>query len=164
MPPRPDTAWRTYLVDHLTGSDTAFVVVTRLARTAKGTPAGDLCAWLHPQLASERDLLAAMIVGAGGRVSRLSPKRLASYATGAVAQVLAGGTPGDLALFRTVESLAIAVQGKRLLWRAAAARARTTARHEVRRFRDLEQDALTQWKRIEALREALVRATFTSQR
>jgi hypothetical protein len=46
---------------------------------------------------------------------------MAGRATGNALRVVAGGTPGDLSLFRTLETLAMGVQGKRCLWRAAQA-------------------------------------------
>jgi hypothetical protein len=152
-------AWRTYLIDHLSGSDAATAVVAKLARSHAGTREGDVCAWLLPQLHAERDMVRSLIAR-DVTGSALSSKRLAGHASGAAAQALAGGQPGDIALFRTFETLCIGVQGQRLLWRAARERLPQDA-HEARaQFDRLERAAIEQWERLDACRLALVAQTF----
>jgi hypothetical protein len=88
-----------------------------------------------------------------------SAKRLAGRATGTALRVVAG-VPGDLSLFRTLEALAIGVQGKRCLWRAAQAPIALPPPPGGRSFAELEADAVRQWETIEEYRRSLVPATF----
>jgi hypothetical protein len=72
----------------------------------------------------------------------------------------AGGDAGDMALFRTLEALAIGVQGKRLMWRALHALGpdlKMPGRHSPA---GLEATAVRQWEAIEERRQALVARTF----
>ena len=75
-------------------------------------------------------------------------------------RVVAGGAPGDLSLFRTLEALAIGVQGKRCLWRAAQALVALPHPPGRRSFVELEADAVRQWETIERHRRSLVPRTF----
>ncbi|MBA2355059.1 MAG: hypothetical protein H0V80_10370 [Acidobacteria bacterium] len=72
---------------------------------------------------------------------------------------MAGGRPGELSLFRTIESLSIAVQGKRLLWRTAL-QCVPEGDENRQRFEELERAAGRQWERVEACRLSLAAATF----
>ena len=92
---------------------------------------------------------------------RLSIKRIAGRATGTVLQVVSGGQPGDLSLFRTIEALAIGVQGKRCLWRAAQRLATYPPAPGRRSFVELEEAAVSQWQEIERYRSALALRTFS---
>jgi hypothetical protein len=162
-PARRRASWRAYLVDHLSGSDTAIAVVSKLARSHAGSREGEVCAWLLPQLQAERDIVRSLVARTGAGAA-ISSKRIAGYASGAGAQALAGGRPGELSLFRTFESLAIGVQGKRLLWRAARQRLASDAHDARARFHRLERAALEQWERLDACRLALVPPTFGAPR
>ena len=149
-------ALQAYRLDHLAGSDAAYRVVGRLQDSEAGTPLGDLCADLYTEFTIERSIVNDVLLATGG--SPTSLKRMGAKAAGHAAATLAGGAEGDLALFRTLETLAIGVQGKRLLWRAL---------HEsridpisVKSFHDLEALALDQWTRIESMRLGLVSRTL----
>ena len=74
---------------------------------------------------------------------------------------MAGGTPGELSLFRTLEALAIGVQGKRCLWRAAQALGGLPHPPGRRSFVELEADAVRQWETIERHRRSVVPGTFS---
>jgi hypothetical protein len=94
-----------------------------------------------------------------GYTSR-SAKRLAGRATGGALRVVAGGATGDLSLFRTLEALAIGVQGKRCLWRAAQTLFAPPNPPGRRSYDELEADAVRQWETIEQHRRSLVPETF----
>lgn len=162
-PARERAAWRAYLVDHLSGSDAATAVVSKLAHSHAGTREGDVCAWLLPQLHAERGIVRSLVTGTGSG-STFSSKRVAGYASGAAAQALAGGQRGEIALFRTFESLAVGVQGKRLLWRAARQRVHQDDNDGRARFDRLERAAVEQWERLDACRLSLVSSTFGAER
>jgi len=151
-------AWTTYLRDHLGGADTAIHVVDQLKHTHQGTPEGALFSSLHEQLLADREVVTELLTRLGA--SQLSIKRFAGNAAGSVLRAVAGGERGELSLFRTLEALAIGVQGKRCLWRAAQ-RLEPDLRAPGRgSFAELEADAVRQWETIEQLRLGLVPRTF----
>src|SRR5688572_2435687 len=113
------TTLATYLYDHLAGADTAIQIVQSLGDAYRGTPEGALFESLHEQFRDDRGVVEAILAELG--YTSRSGKRLAARATGSVLRAVAGGAPGSLSLFRTLEALAIGVQGKRCLWRAGQA-------------------------------------------
>ena len=154
-------ALRAYLADHLAGSDAAFAVVGRLRASQDGAAEADLFAQLHDEFAEEREIVSELMRLLGG--SPFKMKRLVGQAAGAVLQAAAGGEPGDLALFRTLESLAIGVQGKRCLWRVAQSLEPELQAPTAKTFHALEQQALDQWQQIDHCRLALASRTFAAR-
>lgn len=152
------TELHAYLRDHLSGADAAITVVERMMESHRGTSDEELFAALHREFSEERSVVTALLESLGG--SPWSLKRLIGQATGGVLQAVAGGEPGQLALFRTLESLAIGVQGKRLLWRAAQTIAPPLRAPGSRSFKDFEALALDQWERIDERRRSLALVTF----
>lgn len=148
-----------YLREHLTGSDAATKVVGRLRRSEEGTREGALFARLHDEFRGERDAVRALLNELG--YSSVSVKRLAGQVGGVLFKEAAGGRRGDAALFRTLESLAIGVQGKRCLWRALHTLAHGNDALDPRTFLDFEAQAVEQWESIEHCRRALVPHTFS---
>ena len=145
-----------YLRDHLSGADAAIHVVRRLATTYEGTADGRLFRQLADEF--ERDRAAVRVLLAQLGTSPWSPKRAAGRAAAALLDFTAGGTPGQLSLLRTLEALAIGIQGKRCMWRALQSldRARTTRVN----FVELEARALRQWEAVEERRRVLATMTF----
>jgi hypothetical protein len=150
-------ALATYLRDHLAGADTAIHTVQGLRDTHRG-PEGALFESLCEQFREDRGVVEGMLVELG--YTSRSVKRLAGRATGSTLRVVAGGAPGDLSLFRTLEALAIGVQGKRCLWRAAQALVDLPHPPGRRTFVELEADAVRQWEAIERHRRSLIPVTF----
>ena len=150
----------TYLREHLTGSDAAIQAVERLRLTHAGTQEGRLFASLFDEFREERDVVRGLLGQLGA--SALSVKRVAGQAGGRVLMFAAGGERGDLSLFRTLESLAIGVQGKRSMWRALHALLGEQPIPSARSLGGLEAMAARQWEAIEERRLALVSATFPS--
>ena len=153
------SAFAAYLHDHLTGADAAIQMVRRLRVAHRGTPEGGLFASLYEQFCEDRADVEALVADVPS--PRLSIKRIAGRATGTVLQVVSGGQPGDLSLFRTIEALAIGVQGKRCLWRAAQRLATYPPAPGRRSFVELEEAAVSQWQEIERYRSALALRTFS---
>ena len=151
-------ALATYLRDHLAGADTAIQIVRGLRDGHRGSAEGALFASLYDQFREDRGV-AERILADLGYTSR-SAKRLAGRATGSAVRVVAGGAPGELALFRTLEALAIGVQGKRCLWRAAQALVGLPHPPGRRSFAELEADAVRQWETIDRHRLSLLPETF----
>lgn len=146
-----------YLRDHLSGSDVAVRVVHRLGSTQQGTEDATLFRRLAQEFEEDRFVVRLVLtrLGATGQ----SVKRAAGQASGALLSVTAGGKPGDLSLLRTLEALAIGVQGKRCLWRALQNLHTIPLVHDAN-FVDLEAKAIRQWEAIEERRRALVARTF----
>jgi hypothetical protein len=147
-----------YLRDHLTGSDVALRVVHRLGAKHQGTEDGTLFRRLYKAFEEDRAVVRTLLtqLGASGR----SIKRAAGYASGTVLSVTAGGEPGDLSLLRTLEALAIGVQGKRCMWRALQNLRTVPSTVQGMNFVELEAKAVHQWEAIEERRRALVERTF----
>jgi hypothetical protein len=151
-----------YLRDHLTGSDAAIQVVERLRLTHAGSQEGRLFASLFDEFREEREVVRLLLEQIGAAAH--SVKRLAGQASGSVLMVASGGERGDLSLFRTLESLAIGVQGKRCMWRALQSLLGEQPIPSVRSLAGLEAMAVRQWDAIEERRLALVAATFPALR
>lgn len=147
-----------YLREHLSGSDSACLVVRRLRHAHAGSELGRLFAALAHEFREERDVVRWMLREMGA--SPRSLKRLVAQAAGPFLASLAGGRRGDPALFRTLEALAIGVQGKRLMWRALRTLPNTPT--PVRSFAELEAMAVRQWEAIERQRQSLASNTFSS--
>jgi hypothetical protein len=146
-----------YLRDHLGGADAAIHVVRRLAATHEGTADGRLFRQLSEEFEQDRATVRALLAQLG--VSARSPKRGAARASATLLRFTAGGTPGQLSLLRTLEALAIGIQGKRCMWRALQTldTARSTAQFNSM---ELEAKALRQWDAVEGRRRVLAAMTF----
>ena len=151
-------ALATYLREHLVGADTAIRIVQGLRDAYRGSSQGALFGSLYEQFRDDRSVVEGILAELG--YTSRSAKRLAGRATGSALRVVAGGAPGDLSLFRTLEALAIGVQGKRCLWRAAQTLVGLPHPAGRRSFVELEADAVRQWETIEQHRRSLVLATF----
>ena len=151
-------ALATYLREHLAGADTAIQVVQGLRDEYRGRPEGALFGSLYEQFREDRGVVEGILAELG--YTSRSAKRFAGRAAGGSLRVVAGGAPGDLSLFRTLEALAIGVQGKRCLWRAAQVLVALPHPPGRRSYVELEADALRQWEAIEQHRRSIVPATF----
>ena len=159
-PTRQRRALIAYLRDHLGGADMAIRVVHRLGSTNRGTEDGPLFRRLSKEFEEDHSVVRTLLthLGASGR----SIKRAAGFASGAVLSVPAGGEPGDLALLRTLEALAIGVQGKRCMWRALQSLRIGPSTVDGMDFVELEAKAVRQWEAIEECRRALVERTLST--
>ena len=150
-----------YLRDHLSGSDVALRVVHRLCSTQRGSADEALFRYLLKEFEEDRAVLRTVLAHLGA--SERSIKRAAGVASGSVLSLTAGGEPGDLSLFRTLEALAIGVQGKRCMWRALQNLRAVPATIHGATFADMEAKAVRQWDEIEKRRRALVERTFSGE-
>jgi hypothetical protein len=158
-PTRPEkrAALVAYLREHLSGADLAVHVVERLRRAQTTTDEGQFFKWLYEQIDADREVVKEILTTLG--VSSLSAKRLVGQTSGSVLKLMAGGSVGDLSLFRTLEALAIGIQGKRCLWRSL----QTVHGLQLppgKTLPDLESAAVHQWEAIEQRRQSLVGQTF----
>ena len=156
QPPTGSVNLQAYLLDHLAGSDAAIRVLPHLQRAVAGSAAGHMLSDLQREFEAERDTLREVLGETGSW--RLSAKRVVAGSSGLVLGALGAGQPGDVSFFRAVEGLAIGVQGKRLLWRAAQDWPGSSARRSE--FRRLEGQATDQWERLDAYRRQIIPTTF----
>ena len=114
----------------------------------------------HTEFEDDRAVVRTLLtqLGTSGR----SIKRAAGYASGTVLSFTAGGEPGDLSLLRTLEALAIGVQGKRCMWRALQNLRPVPSTVQRMNFVELEAKAVHQWEAIEERRLGLVTRTFSA--
>ncbi len=157
---RQQQALIAYLRDHLGGADMAIRVVHRLGATHRQTEDGRLFRQLSNEFKEDRSVVRTLLTRLGA--SERSIKRASGFASGTVLSVAAGGEPGDLSLLRTLEALAIGVQGKRCLWRGLQALRTVTWTVDDMDFVALETRAVRQWEAIEQRRRALVPWTFSA--
>jgi hypothetical protein len=146
-----------YLREHLAGADAAVEIVERLRGTHAGTEDGHLFAYLFAELQEDRAILEKVLTNL--EISPRSAKRVVGHASGALTRLTAGGEPGDLSLFRTLEGLSIGVQGKRCMWRALQALGSDLGLTSGR-LTELESKAVHQWEAIEERRRVLAVKTF----
>ena len=146
-----------YLRDHLGGADAAIHVVRRLAATHEGTADGRLFRQLAEEFEQDRATVRALLAQLGA--SARSPKRVAARASAALLGFTAGGTPGQLSLLRTLEALAIGIQGKRCMWRALQTLDTARSTTQINPV-ELEAKALRQWEAVEGRRRVLAAMTF----
>jgi hypothetical protein len=147
----------TYLREHLSGADAAIQVVRRLASPRKGAQDAQLFQRLAEEFDEDRATVRSLLRQLG--TSPRSPKRAAGYASGVLLSWVAGGSPGHLALLRTLEALAIGIQGKRCMWRALQT-LETGRRSDLPNMVELESKALRQWEAVEERRRTLAATTF----
>jgi hypothetical protein len=146
-----------YLRDHLGGADAAIHVVRRLAATHEGTTDGRLFRQLAEEFEQDRATVRALLAQLGA--SARSPKRVAARASAALLGFTAGGTPGQLSLLRTLEALAIGIQGKRCMWRALQTLDKPRSTTQINPA-ELEAKAVRQWEAVEGRRRVLAAMTF----
>jgi hypothetical protein len=151
-----------YLREHLAGADAAIKVVEHLRLTHAGSQEGRLFASLFDEFREEREVVRLLLEQVGA--SPLSAKRPAGQANAPLLLSASNGERGDMSLFRTLESLAIGVQGKRCLWRTLQAVLGDQAIPSARSLAGLEAMAVRQWDAIEERRQALASATFPALR
>jgi len=144
-----------YLRDHLSGADTALLVVRRLAAADEDAPDAHLFRYLVSEFEADHATVRSLLAKLGA--SARSPKRTAGRASGLVVSLAAGGAPGDLSLFRTLESVSIGIQGKRCMWRTLQELS-IPADRQI--FAELEARSLRQWEAVEARRRMLATTTF----
>jgi hypothetical protein len=152
------TALVTYLLERLSGADAAIRVVERLRRAQPDERA--LFDWLYNEFEADHQVVQAILTMLGA--SSGSPTRLLGQVSGSVLERLAGGTAGDLSLFRTLEALAIGGQGKRCMWRVLQILRPALQLPGTRSLPDLEAAAVRQWEAIEQRRMLVVPRTFAT--
>jgi hypothetical protein len=149
----------TYLQDHLAGSVHAIELVEAIRDQHSDQPLGRFAANLLVEIKEDRDVLRAL---ADRVVSGSSTVEDLGAWLGEKVSKLKLGRGGDdpLALFESLEFLALGIHGKRALWRALAVTAHQDPRLQGIDFNRLasraeKQHANVEGERLEAARNVL---------
>ena len=111
-----------YLNDHLAGSTTAIELIHRAVAQYEGTELGTFFAELGDEIEADRDTLKAFMAENGVQPQRV--KLAAAWAAEKAARLKFNGAllrRSPLTPFVELETLAIGIHGKLLLWRALRA-------------------------------------------
>ena len=111
-----------YLNDHLAGSTTAIELIGRAVDQYEGTPLGAFLAELGAEIEQDRDVLKAVMAENGIEPQRV--KLAAAWAAEKAARLKFSGAllrRSPLTPFVELETLAVGIHGKRLLWQALRA-------------------------------------------
>lgn len=153
----------TYLNSHLAGANAGVEIVRRLHKRAVPGPDAAVLAQLAEEIEQDRDELRGLVeqLGEAGH----PVKKAAGWAAGkahqlAVSELLTGDE--HLAMLLEAETLALGVEGKLALWEALLAVASAYPQLVEDDLVRLAGRARDQRGRIEAIRLAAARRSFTS--
>jgi hypothetical protein len=152
---------RTYLNDHLAGSVAA---VELLDHVIKLRGIGDRRSFfqdIRSEIAQDQKVLQDLLQQIGGRESRV--RQAAAWISEKLGQAkLALDDPGDnqLRLFEALETLALGIQGKLLLWRALGSAAAGLPALRTLDLPALERRARAQFEQVDAERLRLARSAL----
>ena len=148
-----------YLNDHLAGSVGALELLEHWARLHDGKPLGtffsDIGTDIRADQGTLRDLMHRLAI------DESNVRKAGAWAAekaGRVRLTIAGYEPGSLGLVTTLEGLIMGVTGKKLLWRALAAR--NLPQLSGYDFKELERRAEQQIERIEVERIRAAQQAF----
>lgn len=141
MAPMDDRAFTAYLEDHLVGSGVGLTVARRLRRAHLGDEIGSAMLRLEIQIEDEQRALRTAIARLGGAGSGPGlVGQVVGLAAGLATAVRRVVVPEPVpSLLEDLETLAVGVWGKRLLWGALARRAM-----EDPRLADIEIEVLVE--------------------
>jgi hypothetical protein len=108
-----------YLNDHLAGSTTAVELLRRAVGQYEGTPLGEFLAGLRAEIQQDRETLKSIMAANGVEQQRF--KLAAAWVAEKAGRLMLNGAllrRSPLTLFAELETLAIGIHGKELLWRA----------------------------------------------
>jgi hypothetical protein len=148
-----------YLNDHLAGSTTAIELVRRAVREHEGTELGAFFAELGAEIEQDRDALKALMAANGAEQQRV--KLVAAWTAEKAGRLKFNGAllrRSPLSPFVELETLAVGIHGKELLWRALrdnAADEATAGRLDELIARAQRQGEAVERHRIEAGTQAL---------
>jgi hypothetical protein len=141
MAPMDDRAFAAYLEDHLAGSGAGLTIVRRLRRQHPGDEIGTAMLRLEVEIEEERLALRTAIDRLGGSHAGPGVIGLVLGLAGGVAAAARRALIHEPvpSLLEDLESLAVGVWGKRLLWGALARKAM-----ENQRLADIEVERLAE--------------------
>jgi hypothetical protein len=150
-----------YLNDHLAGSVAALELLDRLVENYKGKPLEHFFSDLRADIDQDQEQLKQLIEKLG--IQESAVRKAGAWIAEKFSRPkidLSEGSKPEIGLFLALEALILGITGKRSLWRALEAAART--RPELARldYSGLEKRAIEQCERVEARRLEVARAVF----
>jgi hypothetical protein len=149
----------TYLNDHLAGSVAAVELLGHLIRLQQGRGWEGALTEIRAEVEEDRMVLQGHLHEVGGKESR--SRQAAAWITeklGRAKLKLDDPGKGELQMLESLEALALGIQGKAALWRALASAEGSGKRLD---YSALEQRALNQFQRVEALRLEAARTALS---
>jgi len=143
----------TYLKDHYAGGIGALELLEHSIETQAGTPLAAFFAELRDDIKADHDQLQNLMTALG--VDDSNARNAGAWLGEKLSRAKLGfsGSGGSgLRLFQTLESLALGITGKRLLWRALHAIRQSSPVLQQTDFEHLEQRAIQQSDRVETKR------------
>jgi hypothetical protein len=149
----------TYLNDHLAGSLAAVELLGHMIRLERGQQWEQALTEIRAEVEEDRTVLQTLLHEVGGKESQV--RKAAAWITeklGRAKLKLDDTGRGELQMLESLEALALGIQGKAALWRALANPGVPGKRVDYAR---LEQRAVKQFQRVEALRLEAARAALS---
>jgi hypothetical protein len=150
-----------YLKDHYAGGVGALELLEHSIEANAGTPLGAFFAELRRDIKADHDQLHNLMIALGVADSDL--RNAGAWLTEKFSRAklgFSGGEASGLRLLQTLESLALGITGKRLLWRALQTIRQLTPALQQTDFEHLEQRAIEQSDRVEIKRLETARSVF----
>jgi hypothetical protein len=149
----------TYLNDHLAGSVAALELLDHMIRLQRGKAVQPALSEIRREVEEDQKTLQELLRAVGGKESRM--RQAAAWLTeklGRAKLQLDDSGTGELHMLEALEALALGIQGKAALWRALAASVQPPRLPD---YPALEQRALKQFQRVEAMRLQSARAALS---
>jgi len=149
-----------YLNDHLAGSISALELIAHWVKVHKGEPLGGFFVEIEREIKADQDTLRDVMRTLGVEESKVrQASAWAAEKVGRARLIIAGDEQGSLGLVLTLEGLIMGVTGKKLLWRALAAK--KLPQLKSYNFEEPQRRAEQQIERIEAERIRAVSQAFS---
>jgi hypothetical protein len=150
-----------YLNDHLAGSVAAVELLDRAIEACAGKPLEKFFRELRADILQDQEKLKELMqkLGATESAVRKAGAWIAEKFTRPKID-LGDGSKDEVGIFLALEALVLGITGKRSLWRALQAAARTVPELGRLDYVGLEKRAIEQCERIEARRLEIARGVF----
>jgi hypothetical protein len=154
---------RTYLNDHLAGSVGALELLDHLIKIHEKSDRESFYRGLRAEIEEDQKVLQNLLEQVGGRES--SVRKAAAWLSEKVGQAkLAFDDPGgnQLRVLEALETLALGIQGKLLIWRALASASDSIPAVRTVDFTRLQGRAREQFERVDAERLRMARIALAT--
>jgi hypothetical protein len=152
----------TYLNDHIAGSVAALELLDHLIELQRGTADESALAELRREIEKDQKTLQGLLREVGGKESRV--RQAAAWLTEKLGRAklrVDDAGRGEFHMLEALEGLALGIQGKAALWRALGTVSAQLARIRLLDYAALEQRALNQFQRVDALRLQAARVALS---
>lgn len=150
-----------YLNDHLAGSVAAVELLDRVIEACAGKPLEKFFRELRDDILQDQEKLKELMQKLG--VTESAVRKAGAWIAEKITRPkidLGDGSKDEVGIFLSLEALVLGITGKRSLWRALQAAARTVPELGRLDYAGLEKRAIEQCERIEARRLEIARGVF----